>query len=135
MQIRRRSCTGCCWESDQGECLRLFGRSLSSARRKRFLGAVLSCRKWLDAFVDTEFSDYGCTYIHAHVYTWTIAFRPLRAFCSHELNDTTEKSNGKEDTYLHIVARFYRAKLYLKIICDWKPIFFQKKCLVCKTYS
>lgn len=85
---RRRSFMGCCWESDQGECLRLFGRSLSSARCERFLGAVLSSRKRLDAFVDTEFNDYGCTHIH----TRAIAFRPLRAFCSHELNDERRKA-------------------------------------------
>lgn len=61
-----------CWESDQGECPRLYiFQSLSSTnrrrrRRERFLGAVLpsSQVKRLDAFVDTEFSDYGCRRVH-----------------------------------------------------------------------
>lgn len=34
----------------------------------RFLGAVLSPRKQLDAFVDTKFSDYGYVYTHTRTH-------------------------------------------------------------------
>lgn len=52
--------------------------------------SVQSCLlvKRLDAFVDTEFSDYGYRCIYARA----IAFRPLRAFCSRELNNVRGKA-------------------------------------------
>jgi len=65
---RMKACTGCCWESDQGECLRLFGRSLSSARRERFLGAVLSSRN-VNGLTLSWTPNLAIMDIHIHAHT------------------------------------------------------------------
>lgn len=88
----RRSCTGCCWDSDQGECLRLFGRSLPrdfSMQSRLLVNLTLS---WTPNLVIMEII-YIYIYIHIHTRIREQLPSDLCAL-SALTNETTEKSSG-----------------------------------------
>lgn len=121
---RRRSRTGCRWESDQGECLRLFGRSPPRDFSVQSCLLVNSLTlSWTPNLVIMDM------YTHTHTHTRAIAFRPLRAFCSHELNDARRKAVGDS-------LDFRPKMLHLKITRDRKlTFFFLERSFVCRTNS